>query len=112
MLERDFRLLPTRSKLRAGLDSLAALLERLAGGRVWVEETDQEYRLNSQDCALCRERAASAAGEEAACSILVGFLQEFFSWASGGRHYLVAEAERYAAGAPACCFVVDKQGLD
>ena len=108
LVELDFRLLPHKSKLSVGAESLAALLSRISDQSVQMQEDEQAIYWSIERCPLCWGRRADGP----VCHLQVGFLQEFLFWASGGKFYNVAETECAAAGAPACLFRIDKQPLD
>jgi hypothetical protein len=99
-----YRFLPTRLKIRKGLEILAQWMEKIYALPVNVinDERDFHFRLgdpeHDHDLALC--------------DFTAGLLQGFLAWTSGGKYYLVREIECRAVGASGCDFQVGKIPLE
>lgn len=98
LLDARFRLLAPRPKMHMGLQAVAAILKQEAGLNTFLDENGPRYRWVPLDFSQC------AAVDQSGCYLLVGLLQEFFYWASGGKYYTIEEA--------ACVLLIDKQALD
>ena len=103
----EFRLQPSRTRLRSGLEKFAELFSRPTELVISAGENDQGWFWRVEGCP---ERAASSG--EAGCSFWVGMLQEYFSWCSAGKLYRVVETECAAAGDNSCCYQIYRQPLE
>lgn len=106
--ETQFRLLPAPRRQAAGLAILARVIAEQTGDSIQVTDHGAYWEWRSEKCPLCRGRHSP----DACCYLTVGFLQEFMSWAGGGRFYRVTETACRASGSPACVFRIDKKPLD
>lgn len=107
--ELEYRLLPAIRRLKTGLVALAETLSLQCGVPVEATENGETWILRIDQCPWCLHRQSEGSG---ACYFIVGLLQEYFSWVSGGRYYEVREVECRAAGGVACVFQINKQPLD
>ncbi len=108
LLSPQFRLLPTRLRIRTGLEALAGQLEQMWDRKVTVGEDARWWTWRMEDCPLCAGHQASSP----ACFYIVGFLQGFLSWTVSGKNYLVVEKECLAAGSPACLLLIDQNPVE
>jgi predicted hydrocarbon binding protein len=104
----NFRLQPTRLRLKAGLNKLSELLSKEWGSQIKLSEDARYWYWRVQDCPECKETDS----DHVMCHFTTGLLQEYLSWAGGGKFYTVAETECCARGAEACIFRVDPVPLD
>jgi hypothetical protein len=104
----EFRLLPAQRRLETGLRILSQMITEETGDRITIE--------NEPDCWVWRQVSLApnhkAPSGEKACYIQIGLLQEFLSWAGGGRFHKVVETSCRAAGNDSCLFRIDKKALD
>lgn len=100
----EFRLLPAPRRIEAGLQVLAEKMGVLCGESIVLSDEGQYW--NWQVVNQPQPETATL------CFLEVGLLQEFVSWAGGGRFYPVAHTECRAAGSPACTYRIDKRPLD
>lgn len=107
--ELEYRLLPTMQRLKTGLAALAETLSVQCGVPVEASEISESWIFRIDQCPWCLHRPSE---ENSVCYFIVGLLQEYFSWVSGGRYYEVREVECRAAGGVACVFQINKQPLD
>ncbi len=108
IIDLNFRLLPVPVRLKTGLEALAGLMGKIGDEQVTVDEDERTWSWRSEGCPLCWGRVS----HEPVCQFTVGLLQEFFTWASGGRVYSLSEVACQATGAPACLIKIDKKALD
>jgi predicted hydrocarbon binding protein len=108
IIDLNFRLLPVPVRLKTGLEALAELMGIIGDEQVTVDEDERSWLWRSEGCPLCWGRVS----REPVCQFTVGLLQEFYTWASGGRVYSLSEVACQAAGAPACLIKIDKKALD
>ena len=104
----DYRLQPTPTRIKGGLETLAKKFSDLCGEPFLMAEDEEAWIWQVRTCPVCRHRQS----EKPACYFIVGLLQEFVTTISGGKIYNVVESECLAAGAQACTFRVDKQAMD
>ena len=104
----NFRLLPAPIRLKTGLAAMASLLSESGWQKITFSEDGGAWFWRVEGCVLCRGRKAG----EPLCAFLIGLLQEFLSWASGGKVYGVTEVECCATGGKACLFRVDQKPLE
>ena len=104
----DYRMLPSPKRVEVGLAALADIVAGTVHEKITVTDDGEHWVWRVEACRDCQPRL----GAEPYCYALVGLIQEFASWASGGRFYRVAETECRASGANACLFLIDKSPLD
>lgn len=104
----DYRLLPTHQRVTTGLRSMAAALCDQCSANFSVSEDDDAWYWQSDQCPWCFERTQ----QECMCHFSVGMLQEYVSWAGGGKIYHVIETECIARGGSACTIRIDKKPID
>ncbi len=104
----QFRLLPTRTKLKKGLQQIAFWMQESSGEVITIVNEDKHwiYQVASS------EKGTHELTSSINCDFMVGLLQEFLAWAGGGKFYRVKEASCRAAGADCCSFVIDKFPLE
>ena len=103
----DYRLLPTPTRIKVGLEALARTVSELCCEPFLPAEDEEAWLWQAHTCPVCWQRHS----EKPACYFIVGLLQEFVSTVSG-RIYSVVETECLAAGAELCTFRVFKQALE
>jgi predicted hydrocarbon binding protein len=108
MTSLDYRLLPTHHRVKTGLQSMAETLSDLCSLQILVKEDSQAWYWQSDHCPWCWQRHM----EECMCHFNVGMLQEYVSWAGGGKVYHVTETECIAKGGSACTIRIDKKPID
>ncbi len=106
--ELSFRLLPMHMKLKTGLDGLAGILNRYSDLTVRVDDDPQAYTCTIDRCPVCWGRHTDAS----CCHLVVGFVQEAFTWLSGGKNFLVEETACAAAGDVGCVLRVLRRPID
>ena len=104
----DYRMLPTQTRIKAGLESLAKTVSELCCEPFVATEDGAAWIWRAHTCPICRQRQS----ENPACYFIVGLLQEFVSNISGGKIYNIVESECLASGAEACTFRIDKLAME
>lgn len=103
-----FRILPSPHRVEKGLRVLSSLFSDLTDQPVQVDDQGSAWMFSMPCCPA----ASSGSGGQLYAHLVKGLIQEFTSWAGGGRYYPVVETACRAAGAPACIFRIDKKPLD
>lgn len=104
----EYRMLPSPKRVQVGLAAMAELLAETMDVRIGVSEDAGHWYWRVERCRECQSRLVAEPG----CYALVGLIQEFAAWASGGHFYRVVESECRVKGAEACTFIIDKTPLD
>lgn len=104
----DYRLLPTPTRIKAGLERLAKTVSELCCEPFVAAEDEEAWLWQVHACPICWQRQS----ESPECYFIVGLLQEFVSTVSGGKIYNIVETECLAAGADSCNFKIYKQALE
>jgi predicted hydrocarbon binding protein len=104
----DYRLLPTPSRIKLGLEALAKTVTDLCCEPFVATEDGEAWIWAACTCPVCRQRQS----DRPVCYFIVGLLQEFVSSISGGKIYNIVETECLATGAESCAFRIYKQTLE
>jgi len=104
----DYRLLPIPARLKTGLNALANTISDLWQEPIRVLEDQGAWYWQIEHSPWCWERHHG----EVACHFTVGLVQEYLSWASGGKYYDVVEIMCAAAGEEYCAFQINKQAFE
>jgi predicted hydrocarbon binding protein len=104
----QFRLLPTRTKLKKGLQQIALWMQNSSGDVITLKNEDKQWIYEVSSGSEIEGKKISATN----CDFTAGLLQEFLSWAGGGKFYRVKETTCRAAGDSCCSFVIDKFPLE
>jgi hypothetical protein len=104
--EVGFRILPSPRRVESGLHMLACLFSELTGSPVQVTDHENAW--------ILRFPFRLPDGEEGQMIrwLITGLLQEFSSWAGGGRFYNITASGCDASSTQPCAFQVDKKPLD
>jgi len=105
----DFRTLPVKQRLLAGMQRLVDAFNLWSNGNIQINESGGQWicsfdqTMPNPDQNLC-----CAAGH-----FLAGLLQEYLYWASGGRHYMLARVESCQSGdVHNCAVLINQQSLE
>lgn len=104
----QYRLNPTPVRIRFGLKALARVIGDLYGEQITVTDEGESWSWRMAACPFCCDRQTSGP----VCDFAVGLLQEYLSWTSSGRFYMVEEVECRGAGGDACAIRIWKKPLD
>jgi predicted hydrocarbon binding protein len=108
IMDTDLRTLPTRKRIRAGLDLLAEVIGGTFHIRVIVSDDQDNWFWQVEDCPWCLHREGSG---RALCVFDTGLLQAYLSWTTGGKAFVIHEAECRAAGSSHCLTRIEKDSL-
>ena len=101
-----FPLLPTRTRARVGLETLAEMLNRFADGDIRVLREGDHLVWVMDSCGVCAGRATTAP----CCHLMAGLVQETVQWATGKDSVKVTEVVCAAAGGPRCEMEIELGG--
>ena len=108
MTNLQYRLMPTPSRIKLGLRAMAAAMAKMYDQEIEVEDNGSVWIWRMKTCPHCYQRQSRGP----VCDFVVGVLQEYLSWTSSGRFYMVEEVECISAGGSACCIHIQKMPLD
>lgn len=106
--DQQYQLLPVRKRARAGLEKLAAIFDCACGIRVAVTAEPDAWLWTLADCEECGNPAV----ETMVSHFMLGLLQAYLAWISGGKVFQVEEISCRADGAPNCVIRVLRRPLD
>jgi predicted hydrocarbon binding protein len=104
----SYRLQPFNRRVCIGLEQMASVLGKQVGTPTTVSEDAACWYMQVESCAVGEPQP----GSDPSCFLLIGMLQEFMTWAGGGKAFQVRETACHKAGAPACTFQIDKKPLE
>ena len=99
-----FRMLPLKTRLTVGANSLAEIFNKYSDQRVRLEDTGRTLYWHIERCPLCWQRRT----DSPSCHMAVGLLQESLYWLSGGKFFNIEEIQCVACGDSACTISIDK----
>lgn len=100
----DYRLLPSRKRLKIGLEAISQKLGQECGAQISLETDEGAYYWRvTASCATATDYIKNGFS-----FFLAGMAQEFLSWSGGGRFYNVREIP----DAVACVLKMDQKPLD
>jgi hypothetical protein len=101
--QKEFKLLPLRKKIPAGMRNLA---------RVFCEGQPEQIEVRSQD--QMYEWVMSGAGShvQSGCMFFRGLLQEYMAWMCSGKVFIVEEVTCRKGGAAECCFRIPANSIE
>jgi len=97
----DFRLQPTPRRLQKGIETLAKMFSTELGLQVEIldQKLSWDWKMQAHNTSIC-----------GISDFVIGLLQEFCSWASGGHFYRVLTDPQYSPGS--LTLRIDKKPLD
>lgn len=98
-----FPLLPSLTRARIGLETVAEVFNRFADGGVQVQNQGSRFLWVVEHCGVCPGRTSSSPS----CHLLAGLLRETVHWATGKDSATVTEVVCAATGGPHCAMEVD-----
>lgn len=108
MTNLQYRLLPTPARIKAGLRALAAVMGEIYGEKIQTADAGDVWTWSLTHCPLCSPREEPGP----VCDFSVGLLEEYLSWTTSGRFYVVEETECLGIGGGACCIRIQKKPLN
>lgn len=106
--EPEYRMLPVRRRARAGLEKFAAIFECACGMKISVDTEPEAWVWTIADCRQC----SNALIESTVSHFMLGLLQQYLGWISGGKVFQVEETACRADGAPNCVIRVARLPLE
>jgi len=107
LMETNFRMLPGQARIYVGLQLLAQRLADMVKRSVVVEEKETcwMWRMDNEPH-LDNSRVAKNR-----CFFIIGFLQEYLMWASGGKYHSVQEVSGGEKMSDVCLIQLEKDSL-
>lgn len=106
--EPEYRLLPVRKRARAGLEKFAAIFACACGMKIAVDTEPDAWIWTIADCRQCSNPLI----ETTVSHFMLGLLQEYLGWISGGKVFQVEETACQADGAANCVIRIARLPLD
>jgi hypothetical protein len=104
----EFRLMPTSRRICAGLGQMANLINGQGARVVEIEQQPGKWIWRQ----VVQRNVETQAPSQPACYLMVGFLQGFLGWASGGRFYPLTLEMQYAGDAVFQVVHIDQRPLE
>lgn len=101
------RLIPMRFRMRLGMEVMAEIFNRYSGQHVTLDSEGSHHFFVLDTCGFCWRPQT----ESAACSFLVGLLDEVLFWFSRGERFLIEETACIACGDDTCTLTVSATPL-
>ncbi len=98
-----FPLLPSLTRARVGLETLAEVFNRFADGNIQLQKQGDRFLWVVERCSVCQGRTSSSP----CCHLLAGLLWETVHWATGRDSIRVTEVVCAAAGGPHCAMEIE-----
>jgi predicted hydrocarbon binding protein len=99
-----FRVLPLRTRLRVGFETLAQISRQYSDHRIRLEEDERHFRWIAEQCGVCWGRRTDAP----CCHLSIGLLEELLYWLAGGEKFYIEEISCIATGDPTCTILIGK----
>lgn len=106
--EPEYRLLPVRKRARVGLEKIAAIFNCACHLRVAVDTEPDAWVWTIANCPSCGDPQV----ESAVSHFMLGLLQAYLSWISGGKMFQIEEKACMADGAPNCIIHIHRLPID
>jgi len=106
--EPEYRLLPVRKRARVGLEKIAAIFNCACQLRVAVDTEPDAWVWTVAECPVCADPQV----ESVVSHFMLGLLQAYLSWISGGKMFQVEETACMADGAPNCIIRIQRLPID
>lgn len=106
--EPEYRLLPVRKRARVGLEKFAAIFQCACGMKITVDTEPDAWVWTLADCQQCGNPLI----ESAVSHFMLGLLQQYLGWISGGKVFQVEETACQADGAPSCVIRIARLPLE
>jgi predicted hydrocarbon binding protein len=104
----EMRTRPLHARLREGLKSMAACLNREFGMDLAFEERGVEWFWKAKSCPEC----VGSKSQGPICYFTVGLIQEYLGWSAGSKFYPVEETACIARGDASCEFRISREPID
>jgi predicted hydrocarbon binding protein len=104
----DYRLLPSKKRIRSGMEAMAKVYNKLCLANVQVEEEPEHWHWVIESSLTCCKQWEVGV----MCHFTVGLLQGFLGWVSAGKVFDVKEIQCVAGGFPKCVIQVSKNAME
>jgi predicted hydrocarbon binding protein len=104
----SFRFSPGQVKLKRGLLLLAKWMDSTFGEKVELENKDKFWVFNVNNS----KTGGNLQGCSSMCDFTIGLLQEFMTWAGGGKFFSIKEVACRGRGNEYCSFLIDKKPIE
>lgn len=102
-------MLPVSARILKGLEILAKSVSTQSGANIHTYEDEQNWYWQVDDYPCCSGKRPEESGGRL---FLIGLLQEYTAWITGGRFFDVAEIECPASQTDACLIRINKRAMD
>lgn len=103
------KMLPVSARILKGLEILAESVSAQSGANIQAYEDELNWYWQVNDFPGCSGKEHKESG---ARLFLVGLLQEYTAWITGGRFYDVTEMKCPSSESGACLIRIDKRAID
>ena len=107
LTETNFRMLPSQARIYMGLQLLAQKLSAMIARTVQVEEHGAYWLWRMEN----ELQPGSEGVAQSRCFFIIGFLQEYLMWASGGKYHNVQEVAQVDEPGKMCLIQLEKNSL-
>ncbi len=107
LTETNYRMLPSQARIFVGLQLLAQKLSTMVARPVQVEEREAYWLWRMEN----EEQQGSEGVAQNRCFFIIGFLQEYLMWASGGKYHNVQEVAQEDEPGKMCIVQLEKNSL-
>ncbi|MHC1785437.1 MAG: hypothetical protein AB9891_22260 [Anaerolineaceae bacterium] len=104
----EYRLLPSKKRLAKGLNAAAGLCSELFKKEISVVDEGDHWIWQETDSPS--PSCAHLAGQD--CFFMIGLLQEYLAWLSGGKAFSVNQTGKAGLADNACCLTISKQPIE
>ena len=107
LTETNYRMMPSQARIFVGLQLLAQKLSTMIARPVQVEDRGSHWLWRMEN----EEQQGSEGLVQNRCFFIVGFLQEYLMWASGGKYHTVQEVVQVEEPGKICLIQLEKNSL-
>ena len=107
LTDTNYRMLPSQARIFVGLQLLAQKLSAMIDRSVQVEEKEKYWLWRMEN----EVQQGSEGVAKNRCFFIMGFLQEYLMWASGGKYHNVQEVAQADETGKVCLIRLEKNSL-
>lgn len=107
LMELNYRMLPSPARIFMGLQLLAERFSGLTASAVTIEDAADAWQWHIS----AGQDASAAGGMQGICHFMIGFLQEYLMWASGGKYHHVEEVAYEPGDEQSCVIRLEKHSF-
>jgi predicted hydrocarbon binding protein len=104
----EFRLLPQNKRILEGLKRISEIINHDLNIHTQVSETSEAWIWTIIDCPEWIQSNKSNSDRQ----FIIGFLQDYLAWSSGGKPFSTIETECKSCGKNVCAFSMGKRPLE